>query len=105
MKSKVFEQRCPGVQGGLVSEDAQGVKGTAGVECGDLMESATQVVRGESKIFVGEEGSNFVGKAVGDQRKSKTFLAGERANVCWFGGEGRAGVQLYLKIVGGSYED
>ena len=69
------------------------------------MESVTQVVRGGSKIFVGEEGWNLFGETMEDQRKVKTFLAGEGANVCRFGREERVGVQASLIIVDGGHED
>ena len=89
VKCKVFEHRCSGVQSGLSREGTQEVRGIAGVGCGDLVESLAQVVRRESKILVGEEGSNLFGKAMEDQRKGKTFLAGEGVNVRRLAGEGR----------------
>lgn len=49
-------------------------------------------MRREKEIGVGEEGTNFFGDAVEDQRTGKTFLADEGADVCRFSQEGRVGV-------------
>ena len=62
-------------------------------------------MRGEKKVIVRKESSDFFRKTVKYQCESDPFLAGEGANICRIGGDRGICVQAVVEIVDGGYKD
>ena len=75
-----------------------------GVGCGDLLESAAQIVREQGEVLFSEKGSEFFAGTMENRRKGKPFLACEGANVFKIGLGRKVGIQMSVTFVDGCHK-